>query len=479
MQPVLTVSEMNAVDAAALASTPLETLVARAGLAVARAALELLGGAYGRRVTVVAGPGNNGADGRVAAEILRRRGARTRLVDVASPTTIGPADLVIDAAFGTGFRGEFRFPPVPDGTPVLAVDIPSGVHGDTGEASGAPATAVRTVTFVALKPGLLQGDGVRLAGEVAVADIGLPAGSPPVTVIEDGDLARLVPMRSRQGNKWSAAVLVVAGSPGMAGAAGLCARAAYRAGAGMVRLGVPGLDLADSPAAEAVSVPLPAEGWASAALDAASRCTAVVVGPGLGRAESTAADVLRLLADSPVPVVVDADGLYALGQVGRDRSLQARSRLVLTPHDGEFARLAGRDPGPDRIAAARALASTLRRGGPPQRAHHRRGSPRQPGPPGPGGHHRPGHRGDRGRPVRDHRGPLGTRCRPPRRCGPGCSPPWSGRRPGLRCGDHGRRPTRSGAGGDGRARNPRSRADGPGLRHRRRPGGGRRPRSRG
>ncbi len=358
MQPVLTVSEMNAVDAAALASTPLETLVARAGLAVARAALELLGGAYGRRVTVVAGPGNNGADGRVAAEILRRRGARTRLVDVASPTTIGPADLVIDAAFGTGFRGEFRFPPVPQGTPVLAVDIPSGVRGDTGEASGAPATAVRTVTFVALKPGLLQGDGVRLAGEVAVADIGLPAGSPAVGVIEDGDLARLIPMRSRQGNKWSAAVLVVAGSPGMVGAAGLCARAAYRAGAGMVRLGVPGLDLADSPATEAVSVPLPAEGWASAALDAASRCTAVVVGPGLGRAESTAADVLRLLADSPVPVVVDADGLYALGQVGRDRSLQARSRLVLTPHDGEFARLAGRDPGPDRIAAARALAST-------------------------------------------------------------------------------------------------------------------------
>ncbi len=83
----------------------------------------------------------------------------------------------------------------------------------------------------------------------------------------------------------------------------------------------------------------------------------MVVGPGLGRAEGTAAEVTRLVADSPVPVVVDADGLHALGQVGGDRSLQARSRLVLTPHDGEYARLAGTDPGPDRITAVRALAS--------------------------------------------------------------------------------------------------------------------------
>ena len=95
-------------------------------------------------------------------------------------------------------------------------------------------------------------------------------------------MAALVPHRARLGNKWSAAVLVVAGSPGMTGAAGLCARAAYRAGAGMVRLGVPGLALAHSPATEAVGVFLPDEGWAPAALDAASRCSAVVVGPGLG-----------------------------------------------------------------------------------------------------------------------------------------------------------------------------------------------------
>jgi ADP-dependent NAD(P)H-hydrate dehydratase / NAD(P)H-hydrate epimerase len=357
MQPVLSVAEMNAVDAAALDATTLEELVARAGTAVALAALDLMGGAYGRRVVVVVGPGNNGADGRVAAQVLERRGARITVIEAGTTSVIRPADLVIDAAFGTGFRGEFRFPPVPLGTPVLAVDIPSGVRGDTGEASGAPVAADRTVTFVALKPGLLQGDGVRLAGRVAVADIGLPAGTPRVAVVDDGDLAALVPERARRGNKWSAAVLVVAGSPGMTGAAALCARAAYRAGAGMVRLGVPGLDLADSPASEAVSVSLPAEEWAAAALDAAARCSAVVVGPGLGRAPGTAAEVARLVADSPVPVVVDADGLHALGKVGSDESFRARSRVVLTPHDGEYARLAGGDPGPDRIAAARSLAA--------------------------------------------------------------------------------------------------------------------------
>ena len=105
------------------------------------------------------GRGNNGADGRVAAQVLARRGARVRIVEAGAEAAIGPADLVIDAAFGTGFRGEYRSPAVDAGTPVLAVDIPSGVHGDTGQASGVPVAATRTVTFVALKPGLVQGDG--------------------------------------------------------------------------------------------------------------------------------------------------------------------------------------------------------------------------------------------------------------------------------------------------------------------------------
>jgi NAD(P)H-hydrate epimerase len=349
---------MNEIDATALRSTSLDVLVGRAGLAVALAALDMLGGAYGRRVVVIAGRGNNGADGRVAGSVLRRRGAHLRMVEAGTVDSIGPADLVIDAAYGTGFRGQYRAPSVAPGTPVLAVDIPSGVKGDTGEVSGSPTAASRTVTFVALKPGLLQGPGARLAGQVSVADIGLPAGHPDISVVEDGDVAALLPPRRHAGNKWSAALLVVAGSPGMTGAAALCARAAYRSGAGMVRLGVPGADLAGSPASEAVSVALPARGWATDALEAASRCAAVVVGPGLGRQEGTAAEVQRLVAGSPVPVVVDADGLFALGRVGGDDSFQARSGVVLTPHDGEFARLTGADPGPDRIAAARRLAAS-------------------------------------------------------------------------------------------------------------------------
>ena len=357
MQPVLTVAEMNEVDRRGLESVDLDVLVGRAGRAVAIAALDLLGGAYGRRIVVVAGRGNNGADGRTAAGILQGRGARVRVVEAGSDETVGPADLVIDAAYGTGFRGEYTPPPLAPGTSVLAVDIPSGVVGDTGAASGRPWSATRTVTFVALKPGLVQGDGAELAGEVRVADIGLAFGPAGISVVEDADVARLFPPRAHGGNKWSAAVLVVAGSPGMTGAASFVAAAAYRAGAGMVRLGVPGAPLAELPATEAVAVDLPTEGWAKDALEVAERCAAVVVGPGLGRADGTAAEVARLVADSPVPVVVDADGLYALGRLEAGRLADSRSRVVLTPHDGEFARLIGESPGPDRIAAARRLAS--------------------------------------------------------------------------------------------------------------------------
>ena len=368
MQPVLTVAQMRAVDAAAQAQVAEAVLVERAGTAVAGEALRLLGGAYGRRVVVVAGPGNNGADGRVAARRLRRRGAAVRVLAPAEdPEPIsGPLDLVIDAAFGTGFRGSFRFPAVPAGVPVLAVDIPSGVDGDTGRAAGRPQPADVTVTFAAVKPGLLQGDGAELAGRVVVADIGLPSGFGPAAgpgaaqraLVDDADVA-LVPTRPRTTNKWRAAVLVVAGSPGMLGAAELCCRGAYRAGAGMVRLLVPGASPDRLPVSEAVAVAGPAAGWASDALDIAERCQAVVVGPGLGRQPDTAAEVRRLVERCPVPVVVDGDGLVALsagaGAAGVGR--RTASPLVLTPHDGEFARLAGAGPGDDRMSAASQLAA--------------------------------------------------------------------------------------------------------------------------
>ncbi|MGH9018894.1 MAG: NAD(P)H-hydrate epimerase, partial [Acidimicrobiales bacterium] len=201
MIPVVTVAEMRAIDAATPDGVDHETLVDRAGTAVAAAALHLLGGAYGRRVVVVAGKGSNGADGKVAAARLRRRGARVVVVDAgAAPERIGrhgEVDLVIDAAYGTGFHGTYNAPSVPAGVRVLAVDIPSGVDGDSGVAGGAPLRADVTVTFAALKPGLLQGDGPALAGRVEVVDIGLDVSRARLWVVEDADVARLLPVRDR------------------------------------------------------------------------------------------------------------------------------------------------------------------------------------------------------------------------------------------------------------------------------------------
>jgi NAD(P)H-hydrate epimerase len=365
VKPVVTVSEMQEIDADARAEVDEAALIERAGTALATWALRLMGGAYGRRVVVIAGKGNNGADGRVAAARLRRRGATVQVIEAAdAPERVGQegaVDLVIDAAFGTGFRGTYRAPAVPAGVRVVAADIPSGVDGDTGEACGEPLRADLTVTFAALKPGLLQGDGPLLAGRVEVADIGLDVGGANLWVVEDQDVARLLAPRPRGAYKWQSAVAVVAGSPGMTGAAELCARGAYRAGAGMVRLGVPGADLSELGVTEAVGAPLPSEQWATAALEMAERCKALVVGPGLGREQDSAAQVRRLVAEAPVPVVVDADGLFALGSgddlaaVVKRRSGPAAREVVLTPHDGEFARLSGSPPGTDRIGDARRL----------------------------------------------------------------------------------------------------------------------------
>lgn len=354
MRPVVTVAEMGEIDAEARREVPVEALIARAGAAVARHALLMMGGGYGRRVVVVAGKGHNGDDGRVAAGRLQRRGARVAVVDaaVAPPALPDGLDLVIDAAYGTGFRGRYR--PPSTSAPVLAVDIPSGLQGDTGE--GEAAAAVATVTLAALKPGLLFGRGPERAGRVLVADIGLDCSRARAHLLEDADVAALLPPRPRVTHKWRSAVAVVAGSPGMMGAPSLCCAGAQRAGAGMVRLGVPGGAPASLPAAEAVSTGLPAEGWAPAALEWSERCRALVVGPGLGRAPGTAAEVRELVARADIPAVIDADGLHALGAQAEAVLRTRRPPTVLTPHDGEFQVLTGSAPGPDRMGAARALA---------------------------------------------------------------------------------------------------------------------------
>jgi len=361
VRPVLTRDEMRAADAAALSSVRHETLVARAGTAVGHAALHLLGGGYGRRVIVVAGKGSNGADGRVAAALLARRGARVTVIDAATaPAVLPRCDLVVDSAYGTGFAGSYDAPELAPGTPVLSVDIPSGVDADTGAASGRAFCATRTVTFAAYKPGLLQGDGARLSGEVQVADIGIALDAWRAALVEDADIAAWLPARPRQSNKWSTALGIAAGSPGMEGAAALCTRGAMAAGAGMIRLGSPG----DRPASwpiEAVRARLPATGWSEAFLEATQKCLALVVGPGLGTDAATRQDIRTVIARAPHPLVVDADALTALGDVTEARTVLAEraAPTVLTPHDGEFARLAGAPPGPDRLAAARGLAAAL------------------------------------------------------------------------------------------------------------------------
>src|SRR5438477_4360648 len=276
VQPVVTPAEMGEADRYTISSgTPEEVLVERAGRAVARHALRLLGGTYGRRVVVVCGRGNNGADGVVAARYLRARGIGVdELVpaDGASPAfgrALGRADLAIDGMFGTGFRGALEGDAATvaralaeAGVPTLAIDIPSGVDGTTGEVRGVAVRADETLCFAALKPGLLFEPGRAHAGRVHVADIGIRVGdisavAARLHVLEVSDLH--LSRRAPDGHKWSAGALVVGGSTGMAGAPLLAAHAAARCGAGMVVCGVPGPDVAaHASGSELVTRALPA-----------------------------------------------------------------------------------------------------------------------------------------------------------------------------------------------------------------------------
>lgn len=381
MDPVLTPAEMGAADRRAVAAgTPVAVLMERAGRAVAWAVRTHLGRTYGVRAVIACGKGDNGGDGLVAARVLTGWGARVDVLRVGAgldpvwvERTVARADVVVDAMYGTGFRGELggdarlvvdavaaRSDPVP----VIAVDVPSGVDGSTGAVSGPAVRATRTVTFAARKPGLLFEPGRSLAGEVTVADIGIAVDPPPGVPVTGcprrADVAAWLPARPLEAHKWTAAVWVVGGSAGMTGAPALAARAALRSGAGMVWCGVPG-DAAVA-GGEVIGVALPAGpggGLGDAAVDRVladvGRFGALAVGPGLGRDPGTLAAVRRLVLAAPVPVVLDADGIHAFA--GDPGALRARpAPTVCTPHAGEFAVLTGAPPGPDRLAAARASA---------------------------------------------------------------------------------------------------------------------------
>ena len=199
MIPIVTPEQMRVIDQQA--DDPIDVLIGRAGWHVARIARSMLGGVYGRRVAIIVGPGNNGADGRVAGEWLRGWGVG---VDLFHPTvtSIGGVDLVIDAAFGTGLNRTYRAPKVPRGTPVLAVDCPSGIDGLTGELRGGPLAATRTVTFEALKPGLLLEPAASFVGELDVAEVGLDTSSTNSWLFTEHDAARLLPRSPTTQHKW-------------------------------------------------------------------------------------------------------------------------------------------------------------------------------------------------------------------------------------------------------------------------------------
>jgi NAD(P)H-hydrate epimerase len=375
-EPLYSAPEMR--EAEETYEGPTLDLMERAGAAVAGAILRRYAGA--QRVSVWCGGGNNGGDGLVVARLLHAAGRqvgvvllaeesrlsgdpaetlrRAREVDVRFRESDGPADVVVDALFGTGFAVAPRREAAGAietingaGAPVVAVDVPSGVDASTGEVAGSAVEADVTITFHGRKVGLAIAPGRFHAGEVEVVDIGLAHDRTLHHRVGPAVLG-LVPRRGQQDNKYSAgSVLVVGGSTGYTGAACLAAEAALRAGAGIVFACVPGslnqvfehrlLEVVTRPCADDGQGRLAPEA-AAAVAELAARADAVALGPGLGRSDGTRELVRLLLERLELPIVADADALFAL--VGHLEWVFARDApTVLTPHAGELGRLLGRE----------------------------------------------------------------------------------------------------------------------------------------
>ena len=366
MIAVLTPEQMRRADEAALAgveTSQQQLFIQRAGYAVAVTARRMMGGCYSKRVTVIAGKGHNGDDGRVAATHLARWGAAVTTVhaDEAGELFLDPrhADLVIDAAYGIGFRGTWS-PPIVFNVPVLAVDLPSGLNALDGTVEGGVLVADRTVTFAAPKTGMVLGDGPSLCGEIDIIDVGIDVTEDVDTfLVQSSDIAAWMPMRDTAAHKWNHAVRVVAGSPGMGGAASLVSAAAMRAGAGIVHMSWRAGTDAFTPPTEIVGRPLPSEGWVPFIASDSHRFNALIIGPGLGRGDDVTAEVQGVLSATSIPTVIDGDGIHASidANGGHTALMQRTAATVLTPHDGEFASLGGDVAHPDRIATTRELAA--------------------------------------------------------------------------------------------------------------------------
>ena len=390
--PIVSRAEAAAFDRAAIdAGVPGIVLMENAGRGATDAIVARMG-AHLERVVCVGGPGNNGGDAWVVARQLRTRGhervrallvgrrdalegdaalaARAyeavggRIESVApGPLEVEGATLFVDGLFGTGLTrpiegGHAEVLRSMVGAPVVALDLPSGVDADTGQVLGTAPQAALTVTFGALKRGLTQAPGRALAGEVVVADIGVPdAASHPTTCIRLVDVARWVPRRRAHAHKGSAGhVLVVGGSAGKTGAAILASWGALRGGAGLVTIASSAHAAVDGKVVEVMSRPLasPAE-----VLTQVESLHAAVLGPGLGLDDAALALVREVGFEASAPLVLDADALTLLAREGLDR-VQGAGPRVLTPHPGEAARLLGTDSASvqaDRYAAAAELAS--------------------------------------------------------------------------------------------------------------------------
>ncbi len=410
---VTTAAEMRRMDALAIErfGIPSATLMERAGTGAAAAILERLPHVRKTGVVVLAGKGNNGGDGFVVARALKRRRVRCEVVLAAERASIAEpargkmlawqraggrtavivagdleplaravtrAGCVVDALFGTGIKGEITGVAAEaitlvnaSGLPTVALDIPSGLDADTGAPLGVAIEAEMTVAFAAPKLGTVLYPGARYAGALAVVDIGIPEEAvqlvaPATVAVDAGFAARMLRTRDPESHKGdNGHVVVLAGGRGKTGAAMLASRAAARAGAGLVTVGC-----ADSVQPviaggllEQMTAPLPDDGGGGLAFsDAApyaallARKDAVVIGPGIGVSDARRALVDWLVRTSPLPIVVDADGLNCLAELPVGASNGPR---LLTPHPGEMARLARmptREVQADRIGIARRVA---------------------------------------------------------------------------------------------------------------------------
>src|SRR5450755_333903 len=377
------VADVRAAESALMAQLPDGTLMQRAATGLASACARLLGQVYGSRVVILAGTGDNGGDALYAGALLARRGAAVTAITTgprahaggaaallaSGGRLVGPADgadlidgadIIIDGILGIGGRGGLREPAAAlaartaaAGGLVVAVDLPSGIDADTGEAAGAAVRADVTVTFGTWKPGLLIDPGATYAGAAELIDIGLAAYLAPASAaaLQNADAAALLPRPTAESDKYRRGVLgILAGSSRFTGAAYLAVGGAVRGGAGMIRLvtaaGAAAVVRQHWP--EAVLTVVGDEIPAARAIQQAGRVQAWVAGPGFGTEHASAVLLAEVLA-SDLPVLVDADGITLLAE---HRELLPRvAPTLITPHAGELARLLG--TGRDAVEARR------------------------------------------------------------------------------------------------------------------------------